>query len=113
MDPRRRGLEVARGVLRTLFKRAKMPNFCHRTTSERDRDVLSCVFTHQRGHSFFNSQTPGRRPPHIIGRRVNTVSLGWVGAPNKRAPFRLHDAVIGFVDQCMTRSRIADQGVGV
>ena len=61
----------------------------------------------------FFSQTPGRRPPRITGRRVNTVSLGWVGARNERAPFRVHDAVICLVDQCLARYRIADQGVGV
>ena len=43
-------------------------------------------------------QTPGRRLPRITGRVVNTVvTRGWVGAPNERAPFRIHDAVVGFV----------------
>ena len=32
-------------------------------------------------------QTPGRRPPPITGRFVNTVTRGWVGAPNERAAF--------------------------
>ena len=40
-------------------------------------------------------QTPGRRPPPITGRFVNTVTRGWVGAPNGRAPFRVHGAVVG------------------
>ena len=44
---------------------------------------------------------------------MKIVSLRWVGAPNERAPFRVDDAAIGFVDQCLTGSRIADQGVGV
>ena len=35
-------------------------------------------------------QTPGRRPPPITDRFVNTVTRGWVGAPNERAPFRFH-----------------------
>ena len=50
----------------------------------------------------FSSQTPGRRPPHITGRRVNTaVTLGWVGAPNGRIPFRFYDAVVGLaIDVC-------------
>ena len=43
-------------------------------------------------------QMPGRRPPRITGRFVNTVTRGWVGAPNERAPFRFHGAVVGFVD---------------
>ena len=45
-------------------------------------------------------QTPDRRPPHITGRGVNSVTGGRVGAPNERAPFKFHDAVVGFVDRC-------------
>ena len=41
-------------------------------------------------------QTPGRRPPPITGRSVNTVTRGWVGAPDGRAPFRFHGAVVWF-----------------
>ena len=44
----------------------------------------------------FLYQTHSRRPPHITGRVVNTVTRGWVGAPNERIPFRFHDAVVGF-----------------
>ena len=47
-------------------------------------------------------QTPGRRPPRITGRVVNTVTRGWVEAPNERAPFRFHGAVVGFVDRCLS-----------
>ena len=50
-------------------------------------------------------QTRGRRPPRITGRFVNTVTRGWVGAPNERAPFRFHGAVVGFVDRCLSRTR--------
>ena len=50
-------------------------------------------------------QTPGRRPPPITVRVVNTVTRGWVGAPNERAPFRFHCAVVGFVDRCLSRTR--------
>ena len=50
-------------------------------------------------------QTPGRRPPPITGRFVNTVTKGWVGAPNERAPLRFHGAVVGFVDRCLSRTR--------
>ena len=60
----------------------------------------------------FFSQTPGRPPSHITGRHVNTVSLRSVGARSQHTPFGVRDAVIGFVDQCLTRSGIADQGVG-
>ena len=31
-------------------------------------------------------QTPGRRPSHITGRFVNTVSRGWVGALKSAPP---------------------------
>ena len=50
-------------------------------------------------------QTPGRRPPRITGRFVNTVTRGWVGAPNERAPFRFHGAVAVFVHRCLSRTR--------
>ena len=50
-------------------------------------------------------QTPGRRPPRITGRDVNTVTIGWVGAPNERTSFRIHGAVVGFVDRCLSRTR--------
>ena len=50
-------------------------------------------------------QTPGRRPPPITDRFVNTVTGGWVGAPNGRAPFRFHGSVVGFVDRCLSSTR--------
>ena len=50
-------------------------------------------------------QMPGRRPPRVTGRFVNTVTRGWVGAPNERAPFRFHGAVVGFVARCLSRTR--------
>ena len=50
-------------------------------------------------------QTPGQRPPRITGRFVNTVTGGWVGAPNGRAPFRFHGAVVGSVDRYLSRTR--------
>ena len=109
MDPWCRGREVARGVLRTLLKRAKTSLFCHR----REIEIFGRLFSiHERPNVFF-SQMPGRHPPHITGRRANTVSLGWVRAPSDRAPFRVHDEVIALVDQCLTRSRMAGQGVRV
>ena len=39
------------------------------------------------------------------GKGVSTVTIGWVGAPNERAPFRFHGAVVVFVDRCMSRTR--------
>ena len=50
-------------------------------------------------------QTPGRRQPPITARFVNTVTRGLVGAPNERAPFRFHGAVVGFLDRCLSRTR--------
>ena len=79
--------------------------------AERDRDFVVCF--HTRAAKSFFLRTTARRLPHITGRRMKIVSLRWVGAPNERAPFRVDDAAIGFVDQCLTGSRIADQGVGV
>ena len=103
----RRGREVARDVLRSLPKLEKMSDFCHR----RGIEICSRLFSvHQRPNVF--SQTPGRRRPHITGLRVNSVTLGWVGAPNERAPLRVHDAIAVFADRCLTRTRIADQGLG-
>ena len=53
----------------------------------------------------YSYQTPGRRPPRITGRFVNTVTRGWLGASNERAPFRFHGAVVGFVHRCLSRTR--------
>ena len=50
-------------------------------------------------------QTPGRRPPPITDRFVNTVTRGSVGAPDGRAPFRFHGAVVGFIARCLSRIR--------
>ena len=47
-------------------------------------------------------QTPGGFPPHTIHREGSTVTLGWVVASNQRDPFKIHDAVAGFVDRCPT-----------
>ena len=73
--------------------------------SERDRDFWSPVFYTDSSAQMCLYQTPGRRPPPITGRFVNTVTRGWVGAPNERAPFRFHGAVVVFVHRCLSRSR--------
>ena len=74
--------------------------------------IFRLFSVHERPNVF--SQTPinSKRPPHITGSLVNSVSLGWVGGHNEHAPVRVRDAVIDFVDLCLMRSRIADQGVG-
>ena len=68
-------------------------------------------FLHTSGHFVFLRRLAGVH--HISPVVLWTLSLGWVGAPNEHATFRVRDAVIDFVDQCLTRSRIADQGVRV
>ena len=64
-------------------------------------------FGHTSGQFVFY-HTPGQHPPYITSRCVKTVTLGWVGAPNERTPFRLHDAVVGFVDRSLSRTRNLD-----
>ena len=66
--------------------------------------IFVVCFLHTSGQ-LFSYQTPCRRPPRITGRFVNTVTGGWVGAPNERAPFRFHGAVVGFVDRRLSRTR--------
>ena len=100
VDPWSRGREVARDVLRSLPKPEKCLIF-----AVGDGSILFVICSlHTSGQMFF-SQTPGRRPPCMTGLRVNSVTLGWVGAPNERTPFRLHDAVVGFLDRCLSRTR--------
>ena len=77
----------------------KRPIFC---VGDRTREILVACVLHS---SVLLYQTPGRRPPRITGRFVNTVTRGCVGAPNERAPFRFHGAVVGFVDRCLSRTR--------
>ena len=80
-----------------LFERRA---FCHR----RGIEIFCRLFsTHQRPNVLY--QTPGQRTPRITGRFVNTVTRGWIGAPNERAPFRFHGAVVAFVDRCVSRTR--------
>ena len=43
-------------------------------------------------------QKPDRRPPQITSHRVSAVHQGGVGAPNKLATFRVHDATVDFVE---------------
>ena len=62
-----------------------------------------CYPPTDRGQVFLN-QTPGRPPPRICGRGVNNVIRKWVGAPIERPPFRIHDAVVGFIDRSLSRT---------
>ena len=47
----------------------------------------------------------GQGLPYITGHCVDTVNLGWVGVPNERTLFRIHDAVVGFVDRFLAWTR--------
>ena len=73
-----RGRDVSRDVLfaQTCFVLFFSP-------SERIEFFVVC-FLYTSGQMFL-SQTPGRCPPHITGLCVNSVTLGWAGAPNERA----------------------------
>ena len=101
MDPWSRGREVIRGVLRSSPKSEKGLFFA---IGERSRIFVAC-FLHSGSTQMCLYQTPGRRPPPITGRFVNTVTRGWVGAANERVPFRFHGAVVVFVDRCLSRTR--------
>ena len=64
----------------------------------------------------FFHHTPGQLPPHDTGDGVKTVTLGWVGAPNERTQFRIQDAVVGFVNRCLSRIRnlaASNQNIGL
>ena len=81
-----------------LLPNLKKGLFC--AIGEGSRFFVVC-FLHTSGEMFLN-QTPGRRPPRITGRVVNTDQR--VGrSPQLRAPFRIHDTVVGFVDRCECR----------
>ena len=49
-------------------------------------------------------QEPDLRPLQITDRRVSAVHQGGV-APNELVPFRAHDAVVGFVERSVWRTR--------
>ena len=102
MDPWSWGREVAHGVLRSSPKPEKRPIFCH--LGEESLIFVAC-FLHSSAQMCCLYQTPGRRPPPITGRFVNTMAREWVGAPNERASFRFHGAVVGFVDRWLSKTR--------
>ena len=99
MDPWSRGREVARGVQRFSPKPEKGLFFA---IGEGSNFFVAC-FLHSSAQMCY--QTPGRRPPPITGRCVNTVTGGWVGTLNERASFRFHGVLVGFVDRCLCRTR--------
>ena len=94
------GREVARGVLRSSPKPEKKAYFL---PSERDRDFLPPVFYTAAPKCVCIRRMAGAR--HLSPVILSTLTRGWVGAPNERAPFRFHGAVVGFVDRCLSRTR--------
>ena len=54
-------------------------------------------FLYTRGQMVF-PQTTGRRLPHITGLRVNSVTLGWDGAPNERALLKVNESLFLPID---------------
>ena len=68
-------------------------------------NVVACFLHTAAPNAFLSDAWPA--PPRITGRFVNTntVTRGWVGAPNGRALFRFHGAVVGYVDRCLSRTR--------
>ena len=63
---------------------------------EGSRTFVACFL-----HSSAQMCLPGRRPPPITGRFVNTVTRGWVGAPNEppRSDFMAWSLVLS-IDVC-------------
>ena len=74
--------------------------FCHRRGIEKFCRLFSIQ---QRPNVFVSDAWPA--PATYHRSFVNTVTRGWVGAPNGRARFRFHGAVVGFVDRCLSRTR--------
>ena len=101
MGPWARRREVACGVLRFSPKPEKGLFFA---VGDGSRFFVVC-FLHTSGHMLWY-QTPGRRPPRITGRGVNTVIRGWVGGPNEvpRSEFITQSLVLS-IDGC--------QGLGI
>ena len=101
MDPWSRGREVARGVQRSSPKHEKKAYFF--AIGEGSKFFVAC-FVHSSAYMCLY-QMPGRSSPPITGRFVNTLTRGWVRAPNGRAPSRFHGAAVGFVERCLPRTQ--------
>ena len=86
--------EVACVVLSVVFRHI-LSKFCVSPAGS-DKDFVSVFYT-PAAKRVFNK--PDRRPTHITGRRVSAVHQGGVGAPNELATFRVHDAVVDFVER--------------
>ena len=77
VDPWPRGREVARGVLRSFPKPKKKSFFA---IGERSKNVVAC-FLHSSAQMCLY-QTPGRHPPPITGRFVNTATVAFTASLN-------------------------------
>ena len=100
VDPWSRGRELGRGVLRSSPKPEQRPIFCHRRGIEKLCPLFS---TQQRPNVFVSDAWPAPATYHRWF--CEHCDRRWVGAPNERAPFRFHGAVVVFVDRCLSRTR--------
>ena len=71
--------------------------------SERDRDFCRLFSPQQRPNVFVSDTWPAHAAYHRSFCKHCDQRV--VGAPNERAPFRFHGAVVGFVDRCLSRTR--------
>ena len=94
--------KVARGVVGSSPRPEKVIYFA---IGEGSRLLSPVFYLVHSSAPMYLYQTPGPRPPRITGRVVDTVTRGWVGAPNERAPFTFHGAVVGFVHRYLSRAR--------
>ena len=83
MDPWSRGREVTRGVLRSSPKPEKGLFFA---IGEGSRNFVACFLHSSAQMSWY--QTPGRRPPPITGRFVNTCDQRVGRSPYRTNPCR-------------------------
>ena len=83
-------------LLPNMKKATKHEKGLFSAIGEGSRTFVACFL-----HSSAQMCLPGRRPPPITGRFVNTVTRGWVGAPNEppRSDFMAWSLVLS-IDVC-------------
>ena len=101
VDPLSRVRELAGSVLRYPPKPENKPVLCH---SRRIEKLCHLFCSHQRPIMFSSYAWPAPATYHRPLCEHGDRRVG-VGAPNERTPFIIHDAVVGFVDRCLSRTR--------
>ena len=96
--------EVARGILRSSPKPDKNVPGIFLAIGEVSI-ILSSVFYTPVAKCFVSEAWPAPAMYNRLWCEHCCVTRGWVGAPNGRAPCRIHDAVVGSVDPCLSRIR--------